>query len=530
MSKAKVAAVSTRKTNPRHRNGANGRRHIALMIDNTERKRAENAALRLAAVVQSSHDAIAAKDLNGIITDWNESAERIFGYAANEIVGQSILTLIPKERHGEEKEILRSIRRGESIEHYQTVRRRKDGRLIDVSLTISPIRDGKGKIIGVSKIARDITEQKTSERRQAEQARLLNLSNEAIIVRDSQDRITYWNNGAREIYGYSAREALGKISHKLLHTEHPKPLERILTKLDRHGRWSGELVHRHKDGSKIVVMSHWAADRDALGRRAFVLESNNDITARKRAEIGLQRSKQMLEKLIQYRTKALRGANAELETEINRRKGLESQILEVSDREQQRLGQELHDGVCQQLTAIGFLARATALRLRDHRVVEVEDLERIAQLINTSAMDARNIARDLHREEIDAASFQDALHHLAQREIWKTPCRIRFDDDITMEDDRIACEIFRILREGVVNANKHARATEIVLEACRRKRELVFSVTDDGIGLNGNAKKGPGGLGFHIMQYRAQSIGARLELESPRRGGTRLAVYLPLEK
>jgi PAS domain S-box-containing protein len=503
---------------------------INMLVDITERKRTETAAMRLAAVVRSSHDGIVAKDLNGIITDWNQSAERIFGYTAKEIIGKSILTVIPPNRHSEETEILSRIRRGELIDHYQTVRRRKDGRLIDVSLTISPVKDGAGRIVGVSKIAREITDQKQAERRLAEQARLLNLSNEAILVRDSEDRITYWNRGAEELYGYSPEEALGKVVHRLLQTEYPKPREQIFNELKRNDRWSGELVHKRKDGSKIIVMSHWSLDRDKHGRRANTLETNNDITQRKRSEVALQRSRDMLEKLVQQRTRALRMANTELENEISRRKGMEGQILEISDREQERLGQELHDGLCQQLTAIGFMARAVALRLREHRVADPEELEKIAQLINSSVTDARNIAHDLHKEEIDAAGFENALQNLTERKIWKTRCRFRCAEKLDIEDDRVASEIFRIMREGVINANKHARATEIVLEARRRKRELIFSVTDNGVGLNRTARNGHGGLGFHIMQYRAQSIGARLELECPRRGGTRLAIHLPLAR
>ncbi|HWY40109.1 MAG TPA: PAS domain S-box protein [Chthoniobacterales bacterium] len=503
---------------------------VNMLIDITERKRAEAAALRLAAVVQSSHDAIAAKDLNGVVTDWNQSAERIFGYKAKEIIGKSILMLIPPERQSEENEILRKIRSGQSIDHYETIRSRKDGTLLDVALTISPIKDRDGKIVGVSKIARDITKQKKTERRLTDQARLLDLTNEAILIRDHEDRVTYWNRGAQEIYGYSAAEAFGQVTHKLLRTEHSESLRQVFKKLERDNRWSGELIHRRKDGTKIFVMSHWVVDRDERGKRSFVLETNTDITARKQAELGLQRSKQMLEKVVHQRTRALREANAELETEISRRKGLEGQILEISDREQERLGQELHDGLCQQLTAVAFMARATALRLNDHRVADPAELEKIARLINNSVMDARNIAHDLHKEQIDAAGFEDALRDLAERKIWKTPCRFRSDGELELEDDRVAGEIFRILREGVINANKHARATEIILEACRRKREFVFSVTDNGIGFNGKAANGSGGLGIHIMQYRAQSIGARVELESPRRGGTRLALYLPLAK
>lgn len=495
--------------------------------DVTERTKAEAAAIRLASVVQSSYDAIVAKDLNGIITDWNESAERIFGYKPKEIVGKSVLTLIPKDRQNEEEEILARIRRGESIDHYETIRRRKDGRLLEVSLTISPVKNAKGKIVGASKIAHDITKQKQAERRLTEQARLLDLSNEAILVRDQNDRITYWNHGAEELYGYTAKEAVGKVTPKLLRTEYSEPVETIYKKLETDNRWSGEIVHRRKDGSKIVLMSHWAVDRDELGQRAFILETNSDITARKQAELALHRSKAMLERLVLQRTRALRVANSELESEIRRRKGLEGQILEISDREQEKLGQELHDGLCQQLTAIGFLARATALRLRDHRVVQVDDLERIAQLINSSVMDGRNIARGLHKEEIAAAEFATALHDLVHRKIWKTTCRLELKTQINIENDTVASQLYRILREAILNANKHARATQIVLKVKRVKDDLVFSVRDNGIGFR---SKGKGrGLGFHIMKYRAESIGARLELESFRKGGTRVTCYLPIE-
>ena len=500
---------------------------INCFYDITERKRAETAASRLAAVVQSSHDAIVAKDLNGIITDWNQSAERIFGYGPKEIIGKSVLTLIPKDRHSEEQDILKRIRRGELVDHYETVRRRKDGTLINVSLTISPVKDLNGKIIGISKIVRDITRQKRAEQRLAEQSRLLDLSNEAILVRDPQDRITYWNDGANELYGYLPEEALGKVTHKLLRTEFPESLKSIYKKLERDDHWSGELVHKRKDGTKVVVMSHWALDRDGHGRSAFVLETNADITQRKQTEAALQRSKEMLEKLVQQRTKALRVANAELENEISRRKGLEGQILEISDREQERLGQELHDGLCQQLTAIGFLARATALRLKNHRVVQTDDLEKIAKLINASVMDARNIARDLHKEEIDAAGFLPALEHLADRQIWKTSCRLDLRTEVNIEDDNVASQLYRILREALINANKHARATQIVLEVRRLKNHLVFSVTDNGVGFNNKTNTGHG-LGFPIMKYRAESIGARLELESPKKRGARVACYLPL--
>jgi PAS domain S-box-containing protein len=124
-----------------------------------------DAAARLAAIFDSSFDAIVGKDLNSVITDWNRAAERLFGYTAQEAVGKSVLMLIPENRHMEEIDIIDRISRGERIETFETLRLRKDGTLIPVSLTISPIRNSDGEIVGASKIARDISQAKESERR-----------------------------------------------------------------------------------------------------------------------------------------------------------------------------------------------------------------------------------------------------------------------------------------------------------------------------------------------------------------------------
>lgn len=132
--------------------------------DITAQIKAERDALRLAAIVQSSDDAIVSKDLNGVIMSWNQGAERIFGYKEHEAIGRPVLMLIPEGRHNEEPEILRRIRAGEVVDHYETIRRRKDGTLLDISVTVSPIRDATGAIIGASKIARDITPQRRTQR------------------------------------------------------------------------------------------------------------------------------------------------------------------------------------------------------------------------------------------------------------------------------------------------------------------------------------------------------------------------------
>jgi PAS domain S-box-containing protein len=139
-------------------------RFVGTVQEITDHKRADEAVQRLASIVESSEDAIISKDLNGIIVSWNRGAELIFGYQADEVLGKPITMLIPPDRYDEEPGILRRIRQGQRVDHYETVRRRKDGVLIDVSLTVSPLKDPKGRIIGASKIARDITERKRRER------------------------------------------------------------------------------------------------------------------------------------------------------------------------------------------------------------------------------------------------------------------------------------------------------------------------------------------------------------------------------
>lgn len=146
-------------------------RVVAVSRDMTERKQAEEVAVRLAAIVASSDDAIIGKDLHGIVTSWNAGAEKVYGYTAAEMVGQPILRIIPPDRHHEEADILDHLRRGEPIDHADAVRLRKDGSTVEVSVTVSPIKDASGRIIGASKVARDITAQKRAERIIVEEAK-----------------------------------------------------------------------------------------------------------------------------------------------------------------------------------------------------------------------------------------------------------------------------------------------------------------------------------------------------------------------
>jgi PAS domain S-box-containing protein len=266
--------------------------------DVTDRVRADEATTRLAAIVESAEDAIIGKQLDGTVTSWNAGAERIFGYSAAEMVGQSIYRLIPPELHDDEKEVLRRVTRGESVEFDDVARMRKDGRRISIALTVSPIRAPSGEVVGASSIKRDVTTQKetaaalaAASARNEELAHALDAAQ--VIVREFDGRIRYWSSGSARLYGWTPDEAVDRVSHELLQTEFPISLEQIQASFMATGQWEGELVHLAKNGRRVHVASQWALRQRREGETLVVTEVNTDITARRQAEDRLRQSERM---------------------------------------------------------------------------------------------------------------------------------------------------------------------------------------------------------------------------------------------
>lgn len=246
--------------------------------DITARRTAEEARRRLASIVEFSHDAIISESLDGIISTWNRGAQAVFGYSAEEMIGQPITVLAWPGYEDDMQALLETIRSDKAVERYETLRRHKDGRRIVVSLTLSPVRDESGRLIGISKIARDITEQKEREELSRRQAQLLDQAYEPILVRDHQDRIIYWNRGAERLYGWAASAALGRVSHDLLQTTFSQPLEEIAAQLESQGHWEGELLHLTRSGQRVMVLSRWI--RELGVAESHVLETNVDMSER----------------------------------------------------------------------------------------------------------------------------------------------------------------------------------------------------------------------------------------------------------
>jgi PAS domain S-box-containing protein len=186
---------------------------VNTLVDITERKRAELTSGRLASIVQSSDDAIVSKDLNGIITTWNRGAEMLFGYTADEVIGQPITILIPEEYRDEESTILERIRRGERIDHYETVRRRRDGTSVEISLSVSPVTNAAGGIVGASKIARDISERKRAQDQQTLLLReMSHRVKNLLAVTSSVVALSARSAGTTEEMARSLRERLGALA------------------------------------------------------------------------------------------------------------------------------------------------------------------------------------------------------------------------------------------------------------------------------------------------------------------------------
>jgi PAS domain S-box-containing protein len=242
----------------------------------------------LAAIVESSDDAIIGATLDGVVTSWNAAAEHMYGYAAAEVVGHSVLVIFPPDRGDELGRILGLVRRGERVAHYVTQRVRKDGAVLDVSVSVSPIRDADGAVAGAATVARDVTERLRALRAEgelkSELAAIVQASPDAVIGGTPGGVITSWNAGAERMYGYRAEEMIGRSVAVLIPPSHPDELALIVERLGR-GERIGSFETRRvcKDGRVIAVSLAISPTFDAAGKVTGVATVARDLTERNRA-------------------------------------------------------------------------------------------------------------------------------------------------------------------------------------------------------------------------------------------------------
>jgi PAS domain S-box-containing protein len=477
---------------------------VNFFQDIGERKQADRNTRMLAAIVETSEDAIIGKNLDGIITSWNTGAERIFGFAAKEAIGQHILLIVPSDRWEEEATILEQLHRGERVEHFETVRKHKDGTKLDIALAISPLRDAAGRLVGASTVARDITRRKQAERALEEQARLLNLTTDAVFVRDAADRVTYWNKAASELYGYMPEEALGRVTHELLRTEFPSPLENIKAQLCRDGRWSGELLHKRKDDTQVIVASRWVLDQDAYGNPRIVLETNSDITKHKQAE------------------------------QDRREAELSACLLRAQDEERRRIARELHDGVGQLLAGIGMNLSRVEKEKAKLSPATARCVEENASLLGQASAEIRTMSYLLHPPLLEEVGLQSALRWYIDgfTERSKIKIALDLDSDLGRLPQNYELSLFRIAQECLTNIHRHSGSFTALVRLSRASEEIALEVTDEGRGISQETQLkltsgASAGVGFRGMQERVRLVGGTLTVHS-NGNGTSVRVVLPL--
>jgi PAS domain S-box-containing protein len=512
---------------------------VNFFHDITDRKHAEQATGLLAAIVDSSDDAIVSKNLDGVITSWNQGAERMFGYSASEAVGQNILLIVPSDRRHEEPEILERLKRGERVDHFETIRVAKDGTMLDISLTISPVRDITGRVVGASKVARDITKRKHVEQALAERALLLDLSNDAILVRDGEDRVTYWNKSASDLYGFSRDEAIGRVSHELLQTEFPEPLERVVEQLYRHNRWSGELVHKRKDGRQIVVGSRWALGRNDRGDRKCVLETNNDITQQKRSEKALRESEDRLRALadgletqVRVRTEELEIRNSEILQQSEQLRELSTRLQQIQDEERRHIARELHDSAGQIVTALTMNLAKITQHVRQNPLL-ADAIQESQDMVHQLSREIRTMSYLLHPPLLDETGLTDALGWYVQGVAELS--RLKIDLDIAEGLDRFPREIelaiFRVIQECLTNIIRHSGSKTATIRLSRAVESVSLEIRDQGQGISAEKllaiQSQRAGVGVTGMRERVRHLGGMLNIQS-NAGGTEVCVQIPV--
>jgi PAS domain S-box-containing protein len=485
----------------------------------------------LAAVVDSSDDAIVTKTLDGVIRSWNRGAERLFGYTASEAIGQPIFLIIPEDRVAEEADVLARLRRGERIDHLETVRRTKDGRRVPVSLTVSPVRNEAGTIIGASKVARDISLRVQPDELRARLAAIVQSSDDAIVSKTLDGVITSWNEGAERLFGYSAAEAVGRSIYLIIPPERNAEEEDVLARLRRGERIDHfETVRQTRDGRRIPISLTVSPIRDDRGVIIGASKVARDISERVRLREMLQSAHDELEALVEQRT-------AQLRDEMDRRRRVEhervallTRLVMVQEDERRHLARELHDQLGQQLTALRLtLAALTAESTeRPDLRTQIQTLQEVAKQLDE---DVAFRVRGLRSAALESDGLAPAL-----REYVSTWSR-HFAVPVNMfvgpsAHERLPAEIettmYRLVQEALNNVIKHARADHVDIAFERNADCVSLIIEDNGVGFDpSTTRPGAGGFGLMGMRERAALVGADLEIESAAGRGTTIFVRVP---
>jgi PAS domain S-box-containing protein len=478
-------------------------------------------ASRLSAIVQSSEDAIISKSLDGTINSWNPAAEKIFGYTAEEAIGKNITIIVPDDLREEEAGIIAKVKSGERIDHYQTTRRKKGGERITIAISVSPIKDKDGKVVGISKIARDISDKNIIEEKQARLAAIIDSSDDAIISKDLNGMVTSWNRGAEKIFGYNEKEAIGKhisfiIPPRLIGEE-----SHIIGQIRKGEKVSHfETVRRTKDGHEINISLTVSPIKDSNGKIIGASKIARDITEK----VELDRQRRLLTKRLQelnhYKDEFMAMASHELKTPLTVIKA-NLQILEQKMQNDYRLN---------------FVNKTLK------QVNKLTDL--ISDLLDVSKIQSGKLELNMTKFNL-IPLLLEVIENIQQT---STEHRIHFDpptDNITItaDADRIEQVIINIL----TNAIKYSpNASEVTVAVSVKMNSVLVEVKDGGIGISredidrvftrfyrvrGLASTFSGsGIGLYISSEIVKRHGGEIWVESEEGKGSTFYFTIPLQE
>jgi len=472
---------------------------LAMVEDITETKAAEEARLRDAAIVESSADAIASATLDGIIVSWNGGAQRIYGYSQAEAVGKPITMLVPPELPDEENKILETVRAGGRVEQFETVRVTKTGKRINVSLSISPIKDSSGGIVGISGIARDITEPKLAEaalRESEEKFRsVFRDAGVGMVIVSPEGRFLAANGTFCDYLGYTEEELSAKTVESItLPEDWPAFSHKFSEAITRGvGLWRFEKRCLHKSGRIVYTESSASLIRDTSGEPLYFVGEVLDVTKRKESEETL--------------------------SDMNRK------LIEAQEQERARIGRELHDDISQRLAM--FAVELEQLNQNPTQVkTRAQALrEQIAEISN----DVQALSHDLHSSKLEylgvVAGMNSWCNEFAKRQNIEVDCRSDVSSALPLEVGR---SLFRVLQEALHNASKHSGVKRVEVQLREQSGEIHLLVKDLGRGFDVETARQGRGLGLTSMSERIRLVHGTIAIESTPTGGTTIRVRVPL--
>ena len=482
---------------------------INMLLDITERKQAERATGLLAAIVDCSDDAIVSKSLDGVITSWNSGAERMFGYTAGEAVGRHITLIIPQDRRNEETGILERLRRGERIEHFETVRVRKDGTPLDISLTISPVRDAAGRIVGASKIARDVTKQKQVDRalRESEERfrAIVETTPECVKLVAHDGTLLQMNlSGLKMVGADCADMVIGKNVYDLIDSKDRDRFRAFNERICRGEKGSLEFDIVGLRGERRHMETQATPLRNPDGA-VVQLAVTRDITKRKQAD------------------------------ETIKERELSARLLKLQDEERRRIARELHDGVGQLLAAMSM----NASRLDGEKANLSPDAARCAEenskLIDQVSADIRTMSYLFHPPLLDEMGLDSALKWYVDGFVERSKIAAKLElptDWERLPQDHELC-LFRIVQECLTNIHRHSGSSTALVRLLHSPGEIKLEVSDEGKGVNQETQSKIAfgettGVGLRGMRERVRQLGGSLEVRSNGHG-TIVIATVPFE-